>query len=70
MLQVPGLVVMEVASADAADDGGGHAGVCDPAFRRLLCVVNAQRVSATADWPSGAAALSLHPLQARGGRHR
>ena len=60
-----GLVVMEVVSADAAGDGGaGSGGVEDPAFQRLLCVINARRVAATADWPSGAATLSLHPLQA------
>ena len=63
-MQVPGLVVMELVSADAAGDRGGTGvGVEDPLFRRLLCVINARRTAATADWPGGAQTLALHPLQ-------
>ncbi|KAK9832555.1 hypothetical protein WJX81_008597 [Elliptochloris bilobata] len=61
--QVPGLVVMELLSADAA----GHSssgGVEDPLYRRLLCMINARHVATTADWPPGAQTLALHPLQA------
>jgi len=74
--QVPGMVVMEIASADAVGGGGGGGGdapgVSDPAYRRLLYVINARRQATLADWPAGAAALELHPLQARAraGRQR
>jgi len=70
------MVVMEIVSADAVSGGGdGDApGVSDPAYRRLLCVINARRQATLADWPAGAAALELHPLQALGcsgrGAHR
>jgi hypothetical protein len=65
--QVLGMVVMEIASADAVSGGGGGdaPGVSDPAYRRLLCVINARRQATLVDWPAGAAALELHPLQAR-----
>lgn len=55
---------MELVSADAAGDRGGTGvGIEDPLYRRLLCVINARRAAATADWPGGAQALALHPLQ-------
>ena len=61
---MPGLVVMELVSADAAGDRGGTGvGMEDPLYRRLLCIINARRAAATADWPSGAQTLALHPLQ-------
>ena len=61
---MPGLVVMELVSADAAGDRGGTGiGIEDPLYRRLLCVINARRMATTADWPGGAQTLALHPLQ-------
>lgn len=64
LVQVLGLVAMELVSADAAGDRGiTGVGTQDPLFRRLLCVINARRKATTADWPSGAQTLALHPLQ-------
>lgn len=63
-MQVPGLVAMELVSADAAGDRGGTGvGIEDPLYQRLLCVINARRTATTADWPSGAQTLAVHPLQ-------
>ena len=61
---MPGLVAMELVSADAAGDrGGAGVGIEDPLFLRLLCVINARRTATTADWPSRAKTLALHPIQ-------
>ena len=62
--QVPGVIVMQIASAE---EGSGGGGVYDPAFRRIVVVFNcsplAQTVAAP-PLPSGAKDLVLHPLQA------
>ena len=50
LLQVPGLVVMQLANADAASNGqAAH----DSAHKRILVVLNASSEQATFDVPSG-----------------
>ena len=50
LLQVPGLVVMQLTTADAASNGQAAE---DSAHKRILVVLNASSEQATFDVPSG-----------------
>ena len=58
--QVPGLIVMELQSADVAGFDGG---TIDPHNKRLVAVLNAQPSTITADYPPGVMSLQQHPIQ-------
>ena len=69
MLQVPGVVVMEITSADCMLPSSG--GTSDPAYKRLVVVFNASPATQLLPAPTGAGPLLLHPellqLQVRQG---
>ena len=51
IVQVPGVIVMEVASSDA--------GTADPGLARILTVFNASTKAYTGDWPQQARSLQV-----------
>jgi pullulanase-type alpha-1,6-glucosidase len=56
--QVPGVIVMELLSADVAKAAEG---VDDPRHRRILVAFNARPERHTLRWPAGSGDLRLHP---------
>ena len=66
--QVPGVIVMQIVSADCiAGGGGGSLGVVDPSFRRIVVVFNCSPLGQRVEAPlspaaSGGVPLQLHPL--------